>query len=104
MAERKEVLVVYKGRRRPLEFSVCDTAAEVVAERDHLLNLFSDLMDSHEGSSTRSSTECRSLYLQIESERWGGQLIELMGDVPNGAIVHLCEESTDCSKVYLYFL
>ena len=48
-----------------------------------------------------SSIECRSLYLQIESEKWGGQLIELMGDVPNGAIVHRCEESADCSKVNL---
>ena len=64
----------------------------------NLLNIakdaFNDVIYCHEGSSSHSTEEAR-FYLQMESKKWGGQLIEISTDsssVSDGSILHLCKE------------
>ena len=98
-AETKEALVVYEGRRRPIVLPpIEDANAQHICLLDAAKHVFSDLIDSYEGSSSQSSVEPKNFYLQIESSKWGGQLIELTGAVSDGAVVHLTQESAS-SKV-----
>ena len=103
MAETKEVLVVYEGRRRPVVLSpVEDTNAQHTYLLDAAKRVFSDLIDSHEGCSSQSTVEQRKFYLEMESSKWGGQLIELTGAVSDGAVVHLTQESASSKVISAY--
>ena len=97
MAAKKEVLVVYGDRRRPIVFEPTEDPKE---ERIRLLEAvkvaFSDLLESDTGDGT--STD---LYFQTKSDKWDGQMIDLVDNVCNGAVVHLCQESSSASKVVL---
>ena len=91
MAAKKEVLVVYGDRRRPIVFEPCEDPKE---ERVRLLEAvkvaFSDLLEEEEG-----------LYLQTKSDKWDGQMIDVVDSVCDGAILHLQQqlEATPDSKV-----
>ena len=92
MAAKKEVLVVYGDRRRPIVFEPSKDPKE---ERLRLLEAvkiaFSDLLvESEEG-----------LYLQTKSDKWEGQMIDVVDSVCDGAILHLQQhlEATPDSKV-----
>ena len=96
MAAQKEVLVVYGDRRRPIVFEPSDDPKE---ERVRLLDAvkaaFSDLLVSETGDGINN------LYFQTKSDKWDGQMIDLVDNVCDGAIVHLCQQSTSASKVVL---
>ena len=83
---RKEVLVVYGNWRRPVNIEVSKDVAE---ERERLLcaakELFKDVL-----------VEDHKFYLQTKSEKWGDQLVDLVGPVVDGSVIHLFEESTAC--------
>ena len=67
---QKEVIVVFKDRRRPIVFK-CST--DSVEEHQHILEavneVFADVLSSGEGSSDTSSSS--SYYLQRDSKVWG---------------------------------
>ena len=67
-------------------------------ENVNLLNIAKDALNDviycHEGSSSHSTEEAR-YYLQMESTKWGRQLIEISADsssVSDSSILHLCKE------------
>jgi len=76
MSNVREVLVVYKGRKRPVVLPNVENTEQI-----NLLNLakeaFSDLIYCQEGSSDDCTTADPKFYLQMESTKWGGQLIEV---------------------------
>ena len=75
MAAKKEVLVVYGDRRRPIVFEPCEDPKE---ERMRLLEAvkatFSDLLGEEKG-----------VYLQTKSDKWDGQMIDVVDSVCDGA-------------------
>lgn len=75
----KEVLVVFGNRRRPVSFDVNPEKSDKEVLLEAVLTSFSDVLEAKEG---------QEYYLQIEHEKYG--LIDLMGAVADGAIVHLC--------------
>ena len=93
MAAKKEVLVVYGDRRRPIVFEPSEDPKE---ERLRLLEAvkvaFSDLLGEEEA--------CQ-VYLQTKSDKWEGQMIDVVDSVCDGAILHLQQqlETTPDSKV-----
>ena len=95
MSNVREVLVVYKGRKRPVVLPNSENAVQI-----SLLNLaqeaFSDVIYCHEGSSSDCTTADPKFYLQMESTKWGGQLIEVTtaasASISDGAELHLCKE------------
>ena len=91
----REVLVVYKGRKRPVVLPNVENAEQI-----NLLNLakeaFSDVIYWHEGSSSDCTTADPKFFSQMESTKWGGQLIEVTKtasvSISDGAELHLCNE------------
>ena len=85
MAAKKEVLVVYGDRRRPIVFEPSEDPKE---ERLRLLEAvkvaFSDLLGE-----------------EAKSDKWEGQMIDVVDSVCDGAILHLQQqlETTPDSKV-----
>lgn len=98
MADKKEVLVVYGDRRRPIVFEPSENPKE---ERLRLLEAvkvaFSDLFGEEKGVD--------DLYLQTTSDKWPGHMIDIVDSVKlcDGAILHLKQqlEATPDSKVHL---
>ena len=78
-AKKKEVLVVFGKRRRPVTFEAnCEQNDNAVLLKAVLAS-FSDIVE-----------EGLDHYLQVENEKYG--LIDLVGEISDGAIVHLCQE------------
>ena len=79
MAAKKEVLVVYGDRRRPIVFETCEDPKE---ERMRLLEAvkvaFSDLLGEEEG-----------LYLQTKSDKWDGQMIDVVKVTGDSSPTHV---------------
>ena len=97
MAATKEVLVVYRDRRRPIVFdSTEDPKEERVRLLDAVKVAFSDVLETGEGAGT--------LYMQTKSlsDKWKGEMIDVVGSVCDGAIVHLFQESPACESKVLY--
>lgn len=91
MSDEKTVLVLFRGRRRPITFR-CDEDPKT--ENDNLLGAaidgFQDIISSNEGPSTSTSTN--TFYLQRESEKWNG-LIDVIGSVQENEMIYLCLQS-----------
>jgi len=97
-----EVLITYQGRKRPVQLP----ALKEENEPTNLLNLvtaaFNDVISCQEGSSSHPLEEPR-FYLQIESKKWGGQLIEVSKDsssISDGSVLHLCRGATCMSNYF----
>jgi len=92
MTSVREVLVIYKGQRR----SVVLPSAEQINLLDLAKEAFSDILYGHEGSSSADSTTVPKFYLQMESTKWGGQMIEVStaasASISDGTELYLCNE------------
>jgi len=88
-SETKEVLLVCNNWKRPVQFET--VPGDPRAEQKNLYNaaerIFSDILSVGEGS----SSSCHEIYLQFESEDWGGEMVDVTGSVvvPSKAIVYL---------------
>ena len=90
---QKKVLIVHGDRRQPIVFVPSEDPKE---ERLRLLLeavkvAFSDLLGE----------EACQVYLQTKSDKWEGQMIDVVDSICDGAILHLQQqlETTPDSKV-----
>ena len=101
---KKEILVVFGDRRRPITFEPCENEKE---ERARLIEAvktaFSDLLGPQSPSEDSKQDALPGLYLSRESEKWGGQLVEVLGSVEDGTVLQLCKDTAD-SKVTLMII
>ena len=67
LSSKKEILVVFKDRRRPISFQKSDDPqVEYARILEAVKETFEDVLLGGEGSS-----ECQGYYLQRESKVWG---------------------------------
>lgn len=77
---KKEVLVVFGKRKRPVTFS--GDGESVKTDQKSLFNAikvaFSDILVQ--------------IFLQVESKKWSGQIIDLTNCVGDGEVIHIISE------------
>ena len=85
VVQSKEVLVVFKDRRRPIFFE-CSSDPQV--EYQHILDsvkeTFEDVLSTGEGSS-----ESAGYYLQTDNKVWGRVDVNAKDKVPSHSILHI---------------
>ena len=90
---KKEILVVFGDRRRPIIFEPCESEKE---ERARLIEAvrtaFSDLLGPQSQPSEDSKQDVLpGMYLLRESEKWGDQLVEVLESIEDSAVLQLCK-------------
>ena len=105
MSAKKEVLVVFGDRRRQITFEPSENEKE---ERERLIKAvktaFSDLLELQSQPAEDSKEDILSgMYLSRKSDKWGGQLVEVLGSVEDGTVLQLCKDTPD-SKVNFWSL
>lgn len=84
----KEVLVVFRDRRRPIKFKVSDDPSEDRSSLLHAVQVaFSDVLPdvaADEGTST--SSDPSNYFFQTESKEWGG-LVDVIGEVQDRSTI-----------------
>lgn len=103
MAE-KEVLVVFGKRRRPVSIAGDqDSSKEYESLLSASKEVFKDILDSSEGSSSSNQLDGprASYYFQVESKKWG-HLIDLEG-IRDGDVIHMFkEEEVSTNRKFQY--
>ena len=87
---KKEVLMIFGCRRRPVAFDVIEGEKEEALLLAAAKEVFSDVLDPDD-----------TFYFQAPSEKWADHLVDLRGTVPDCSVVHLFQEPTSTSKVML---
>ena len=119
MAHEKEVLVVYGERKRPVQFQESPDNPE--KERVSLLaavrDTFKDVLEqSEETRMTNQSLSIANMIIQIKSEKWSGEFVDVHGSVvvPDSSVLRLslneeskhevCENSFRGEIIILMFI
>ena len=119
MAHEKEVLVVYGERKRTVRFQESPDNPE--KERISLLaavrDTFKDVLEqSEENRMTNQSLSIANMIIQIKSEKWSGEFVDVHGSVvvPDSSVLRLslneeskhevCENSFRGEIIILMFI
>ncbi len=87
MAEKhKEVLVVFRDRRRPIFFE-CSSDPQV--EYQHILDAVKETFDDVLSSGEGSSENTEGYYLQTDNKVWGRVDVSAKEKIPSHSILHI---------------
>ena len=85
---KKEVLVVFGDRRRPVTYSLDDSKKEQSILLEETKKVFGDVLD---GSS--------AFFFQTRSKKWDDQLVDVVNNILDGSTLYLFQESSSSTKV-----
>ena len=92
---RKEVLVAFGERKRAVSFQTSDDLEkEKKALFEATRDVFSDVICGREGQPEQG------MILQIKSEKWNGEFIDVHGSmvVPDGSVLQLSQDAGEVSS------
>lgn len=92
---RKEVLVVFGQRRRPVSYNL-QAKADIKEEIDTLLTATKESFDG-------ILDPAGEYYFQSQNTKYGDQLVDIVQHIPNGSTVYLFQESVPSMKVCIQF-